>query len=428
MIVAGISLPVATERPFADTVLRALRGLTPTRFVAAIALGMVNNVFLGATNPGPWPVNSMVATVMLTGIAAATVAAQRAGHRRIAWALVGLSYAVVVAAGVVAPFAHQVLIGQVMAHCLALTVAVADARVASGPAGRLTYVTAAIAGVAMGALVIGAILHVVPDLIHNDDWAYERTLPGFASLFALYAFFHWLLFGGAAVLFYGERRLAQATLARLRAAEVTRNSHARQVVESKLQMMQARIEPQFLLNTLVRVKRLYARDPPLAETMLDELGAFLRAAMPRMRDTSSTVGQEAQLVKAYLAILRIRLQNRLDCVIEVPPELVAARLPSMMLLPLVDHAVAHGLGSAADEIRLRICVSRAGSSRLRVAIENTATGLEAFADAHIAGIRERLEVLYGRDARLALDLSGTGGTEAVLDIPFEDHEAKPRLD
>ena len=109
------------------------------------------------------------------------------------------------------------------------------------------------------------------------------------------------ILGGAATFVYTDRRRALAARARMHAAELERARAAKRTLESRLQAMQARVEPQFLFNTLAQVRDLYRADAALGERMLDELIAYLRAAMPKMRDTSSTVGQEIELVRAYLA-------------------------------------------------------------------------------------------------------------------------------
>jgi hypothetical protein len=399
--------------------LQAAGTLTPSRFVAAISLGVANHVFVALTYAGPGP-RGISELIVLLAAMAATVAADRTQHRRSAWGLLAMTYALLVSAALHEPsYAHYVLIDQVMSHALALAVAVADRQVATGPAGRLTYVVAGVAGIVAGGLVLAAILHAGPDLFADgDSWPEARTLPWFRGVFALYTVFHWLLFGGAAVLFYGERRLAEAAVERLRGAELDRITQSRRIVESTLQLMQARIEPQFLFNTLMQVKQLYGREPTLAESMLDELGAFLRAAMPHMRDSSSTAGQEIELARAYLGILRIRLRDRLHYVIEMPAELATGRLPSMMLLPLIDHAVKQALASPVEDVRLRITASLAGA-RFRLMIGSTARGSGESTEAAVAGIRERLDILYRGDACLTLGRSPSGGMQALLDVPFE---------
>ena len=139
-----------------------------------------------------------------------------------------------------------------------------------------------------------------------------------------------------------DRRRAARASARMHSTELERIVAEKGSIESDLQAMQARVEPQFLFNTLAQVKRLYEQDRALGEHMLDGLIAYLRAAMPKMRDTSSTVGQEIELVRAYLAIVKVRLGDRFTYEIESSPAANATRMSPMMLLPLVDHVLARG--------------------------------------------------------------------------------------
>jgi LytS/YehU family sensor histidine kinase len=238
--------------------------------------------------------------------------------------------------------------------------------------------------------------------------------------FVLYVFFDLLMLGGAAVWVMNDRRRAQRERDRMHAAELGRVAAAKRSVESDLQAMQARVEPQFLFNTLAQVKRLYEQSAARGEQMLDELIAYLRAAMPKMRDTSSTVGQEMELVRAYLGIVRLRLGERLAFAIEpLEASVAAARLPPMMLLPLVDHAIMHGLepSNVAGTIDVR---AEAVDGRLRLRIADSGAGFVPQENGEgIDDIRERLQALFGSDGRLDLRPRERGATEALLDIPLE---------
>jgi LytS/YehU family sensor histidine kinase len=189
--------------------------------------------------------------------------------------------------------------------------------------------------------------------------------------------------------------------------------------------MQARVEPQFLFNTLARIKQLYDVDAMLGDRMLDDLIVYLRAAMPRMRDTSSTLAQEIALARAYLNIVKIRLADRLSFAIDVPDDIGDARFPPMMLLPLIDHAIVHGLSGERLEGTLRIA-SEMVSGRLRVAILDSTAGFapETGGDG-ITSIRERLVALYGDGASLVLRQRDHGATEAALEIPYEAFQEGP---
>jgi LytS/YehU family sensor histidine kinase len=186
--------------------------------------------------------------------------------------------------------------------------------------------------------------------------------------------------------------------------------------------MQARVEPPFLFDTLARVRQLYDRDPDTGDRVLDELIADLRAAMPRMRDTSSTVQQEVDLVRAWLAIARDGTQSRVDCACDFGDDARAARLPPMMLLPLVERFVAQ----RARPLRLEVAVDR-GRLRLLLEAQGPAPPED---DAAIVALRERLAVLHGNDATLAI-AGAEGRAVAVVDLPFDpmpDDPAKAATD
>ena len=154
--------------------------------------------------------------------------------------------------------------------------------------------------------------------------------------------------------------------------------------------------------------------------MLDELIAYLRAAMPKMRDTSSTLGQELELVRAYLGIVSLRLGGRLAFEIDsLDPRAAETRIPPMMLLPLVDHAVSHGFAEPRANGTIHVHTEIA-NGRARLEITDSGVGFLTTDDGdNITGIRERLLALYGDDARLDLDRAETAGTLAVMEIPFE---------
>src|SRR5258706_14292806 len=130
--------------------------------------------------------------------------------------------------------------------------------------------------------------------------------------------------------------------------------------------MQARVEPQFLFNTLAQVRELYEHDVGVAGRMLDDLTAYLRAALPHLRHSTSPLGQEIALVQAYLDIVRVRLGDRLRFDVDVPDAAKSFRVPPMMLLPLIDPLV-RGLkpDGAGGSIRI---VNEAAAAHLLVSL------------------------------------------------------------
>lgn len=291
---------------------------------------------------------------------------------------------------------------------LLLAVAIADRAIDTGRAGRGAYVIALVLAIGLAAPLAYAI---VP--YHGEEGKWGTWLvPSVISAMS------WLLFGGLAVFVYVDRKRARATRERLATAELERTRSAKRTLESRLAAMQARVEPQFLFNTLAQARDLYDTNEVLGGRMLDELIAYLRAAMPKMRDTSSTVDQELKLVRAYLAIVKVRLGDRLTYEIESPSALAGVRMPPMLLLPLVDHSIAHGLAEprSTRSIRVRTAIA---DEKVRLEITDTDDGfLPGNEGEGIAGIRERLAALYEANASLVLQ-KGEGTTEAVLEFPFE---------
>jgi LytS/YehU family sensor histidine kinase len=179
------------------------------------------------------------------------------------------------------------------------------------------------------------------------------------------------------------------------------------------------VEPQFLFNTLAQVARLYQSDASLAGRTLDDLIAYLRAAMPAMRGTSSTVAQEVELARAYLDIVRMRLSDRLRVSIDIPPDVGDARMPPMMLLPLVDHALVYGLQPGRPDGDIHI-TTHVRDGRIVLAITDSGAAFLPDAPADdLEGIARRLHALYGDDARLELERIVERGTRATLEIPYE---------
>jgi signal transduction histidine kinase len=319
---------------------------------------------------------------------------------------------------------------QIKAFVLLAAIVIADRAIDDGAPKRLSYIAAAILGCAVGVLLGELFSWAWRVLVLPDRWPASRPWlkgAGAPYYFAIWGLTHWLLVGGCAVFFYADRRAARKTEAHLNAAELDRIRRSKLALESRLQAMQARVEPQFLFNTLAQVERLYEIDSKLAERVLDDLIAYLRAAMPLMRSTSSTVAQEIELARTYLDIVRIRLGNRLAFTIDVPADLGDVRMPPMMLLPLIDHAITYGLEQSANSGSIRIATD-AGDGRLRLQIADSGAGfIPESGAAGIASIRERLAALYGANARLDLRRLDTGATEAVMDIPFEatENEKEP---
>jgi hypothetical protein len=295
-----------------------------------------------------------------------------------------------------------------------LAVLIADDAVARGARRGRSYALAVVVGTATGAVVQYLVRWPLgfETMVSHEDVLVRLMQP-------VFVFFDVILFTGLLTFLHVNLATARGAAARRHAAELERAQTQRRTVESRLQAMQARVEPQFLFNTLAQVKQLYDSDGALADRMLDDLIAYLRAALPHLRESSSTLGQEAALARAYLDIVRLRLGRRLAFDISIPETLAAARMPPMMLLPLIDHVLVYGLEPAHAGGAIRI-ESAIGGGRLRLTITDSGAGFVPGGDAgDLGSIDERLRALYGDDATLRLAQLADNATQAVLDIPYE---------
>jgi hypothetical protein len=224
-------------------------------------------------------------------------------------------------------------------------------------------------------------------------------------------FFEFLIWGSIIVSIYVERRSALRAAQRMSAAHVARANAQRRTLESHLQALQARVEPQFLFDTLAKVRDLYARDPAMGGRMLDDLIVYLRAALPHLRESASTLGREVELASAYLRIVHEPDGGPPRFEIRVPVAMQTARVPAMILLPLAQSLYGGGT------VRLTAAKSD-GGLRLELGSEGYRGASESAQDV-VRTVRARLEGLYGERGRLDLEMPATGGTRLVMEIPDE---------
>ena len=209
--------------------------------------------------------------------------------------------------------------------------------------------------------------------------------------------------------------------ARLHRAEAERQQLEKNVLEARLQLMQAQVEPHFLFNTLANVQHLVETDPPAASGMLESLIQYLRAALPQMREATTTVGREVDMARAFLEIHRVRMGGRLDFTIDVPAHLRCAPFPPMMLISLVENALKHGVDPRCDCSSVAV---RAGErdGKLFISVADTGAGIvpKQGGGVGLANIRERLKALHGAGGRLSLEENSPGGVVASIEMPLPE--------
>ncbi|NHQ85685.1 histidine kinase [Iodobacter sp. HSC-16F04] len=249
-----------------------------------------------------------------------------------------------------------------------------------------------------------------PDVISyfwlNPQYQWRWIALAFLVAVAATGFFY--------VLYRSQTYRAQLAVEQQRLAEVQQSE-----IAAQLAMLQAQIEPHFLFNTLANMRSLISRDAPLAQTMLDHLNDYLRASLSRTRKKQVTLAEELDLVTALLAISKIRLGDRLQYRIDVPADLQAALLPPLLLQPLVENALEHGIEPAIAGGELHI-VADVVEKLLRLRVYDSGLGLQSAGEEGVGlpNVRKRLENLYGKEGRLALYPNVPCGVIAELTLPL----------
>lgn len=277
---------------------------------------------------------------------------------------------------------------------------------------RMSRVRDIRAGMALSALALGGIIlgitigfTIVPILVGFKMADMFISLPAAVTKFAVF-----LLFVMALNWAWWRSRLRQQQLV----GEAT---------EARLRLLQGQIEPHLLFNTLANIQSLMDYDPPRAKRMLETFSNYLRAGLSQLRQTDSTLEAELEMAHSYLSLLKIRMEERLSFHIDASEEARSARMPTLMLQPLVENAIHHGLEPKLEGGNIAISAT-VHAGRLTVRIADDGVGLDApprrmrpGAGMALANLRSRLQTQFGDAASLVLQGRPSGGVEVVLDLP-----------
>lgn len=264
------------------------------------------------------------------------------------------------------------------------------------------------AAVVAGALVGGALGRLLTGLGASPDGSHETQ-----------ALLIGLLFGSIAAGFFWLRQRNAQLESDLQARELARLEAEKQSLAAQLRMLQAQIEPHFLFNSLANVAALIDTDRKLAGSLLEALIRYLRSSLARTRAEGGALGDEVVLLTAYLEVLKVRMGNRLDYRFDIVPELLAAAFPPMLLQPLVENAIRHGLEPKVAGGRITVSAQKQGE-RLRIAVADDGLGFgETPGDGvGVRNVRDRLAAIYGPAARLELSSGVGAGATATMSIPL----------
>ena len=233
-----------------------------------------------------------------------------------------------------------------------------------------------------------------------------------------------ILFGIAVSYFFLSREIIVRSQARLQTERIQRLTTEKKMAETRLKLLQAQIEPHFLYNTLANILSLMESDADQARAMLMDLSRYLRATLVRTRETTATIGEEMAVVQAYVSIIKRRMGDRLTCRLAVPEDLMSRPFPPMLVQPLVENAIQHGIEPLVEGGLVSVQATRCGD-KLRVQVTDTGRGMTAAGSAAagvgIANVSERLQAIYGEKARLIIEENRPSGVKATIEAPLEPH-------
>lgn len=240
------------------------------------------------------------------------------------------------------------------------------------------------------------------------SWFFTSLPFGVAVYFAVLGVEH-------AARFFLEARDRESQAARLSA----------QLAEARLAALRAQMQPHFLFNSLNAIAVVVRdRDTETATRMLEQLGELLRRVMRTDRPAETTVAEELDFVRRFLAIEEARFSDRLRPVFAIEPDVLQARVPELLLQPLVENALRHGLARRLTATLLRIEARREGDHLVLAVIDDgPGPGAEATAAGEGVGLgntRERLATLYGDRASLDLAATKEGGCAVTVTLPYSE--------
>jgi signal transduction histidine kinase len=196
------------------------------------------------------------------------------------------------------------------------------------------------------------------------------------------------------------------------------------LAQAQLQALRMQLQPHFLFNTLHSIATLVPEDPEAAETMIARLSELLRLSLENNGIQEVPLSKELEFIESYLGIERIRFADRMQVQFDIDPETLDAQVPNLILQPLVENAIHHGIGGGASgRIEIR---SRHSEGKLILQVLDNGPGLgdpgassQSGTGLGLANTRARLETIYGKEHDFVVRTASNGGVEAAILIPLK---------
>jgi two-component system, LytTR family, sensor kinase len=280
---------------------------------------------------------------------------------------------------------------------------------------RRTAMPLLLAKVLVAAFIGGAVWFEIEMLLFQTYLGWKARvliLKPVAVPLGMFLFYGFVLFAWS-LLYLGIHTQAEANKQRARALKAEAAAQS-----AKLQALRSQLEPHFLFNTLNCISTLIVEQKAeLACAMISRLSDFLRMTLEAGAVTQVSVAEELEFVRRYTEIQALRFGDRLSVNIEADPQVLDAQVPVLILQPLIENAVKHGILVSEDGGAIKVRVA-GGNGMLRLSVEDPGNGSlgDGPAGLGLANTRSRLSELYGKNARLELQKPSSGGTVAVIEI------------
>ena len=277
--------------------------------------------------------------------------------------------------------------------------------------------------VALGILCIDA--YVLPKLGYLARF-------NLTSFWETYKILFFVNFHFSIAIYWGALAIHQAILnyRKYRERELQTSQLEARLAQSRLQVLKMQLHPHFLFNTLNAISELVHRDPDIADRMLTDLSDLLRMSFENLEVQEIPLKQELEFLRKYLEIEQTRFHDRLEVKMDIAPDTLDASVPNMILQPLVENAIKHGISPKAEGGHINIGASR-NNGHLHLSVSDDGVGMLQELDRSVEGVglsntRRRLKHLYGEGHKFLLRPEGEHGVSVVLDIPYKQYKDQPR--
>ncbi len=263
------------------------------------------------------------------------------------------------------------------------------------------------AGLVCGILIVISLFHFFSDNAYHLSSVWKALFLGITLTMPVSAFF------------IIKHKLSD-TRFKLQKERIKALGNEKTALQSRLKLLQAQIEPHFLFNTLANIEGLQKKDGATARAMLNNLTCYLRTSLKKTRKTSITLKEELTTIRAYLEIFQIRMGKRLRYRIEADDSLHDVSVPPMLIQPLVENSILHGLKPKAEGGEIRVIAKRIRDGiQLEVSDSGIGLDLNKKQGVGLSNVKERLALYYGGAATMVMEANQPAGLRIIIEIPWK---------